>query len=69
MKIMQLKGSFTIEASLIIPIAFLVMVIAIYTGMLLCQECIQRESFGYAENWDAVSLFYVLQSVGEGETK
>lgn len=66
MRAAQLKGSFTIEASLIIPIVFFVMVTAISSGIKLCQECIGRDFVGYEENWESVEVFYVLQALGEG---
>ncbi len=61
------KGSFTIEASIIIPFVLCLMVYVLQTGIQFYQESKERQSIVEMENWDAVSAFYKVQMFKELE--
>lgn len=64
----SLKGSFTVEATIIIPIILFLMISVLKQGITFYKETIERESPDYITNWDAVSTFYdvwVLKEIGE----
>lgn len=61
------KGSFTIEASIIIPFVLCIMVYVLQMGIQFYQESIERECMEGVEKWDAVSTFYRIQMLKEME--
>lgn len=62
----QLKGSYTIEAALTIPILLFVMLIGMKTGLSLYQDiCREREQDAVMQVW-AVKEFYRNQWIREG---
>lgn len=67
MKVYNQKGSFTIEASLLIPMIIFMMMSAIQGGIDLYQESVERKAIYQLQNWDAVAVFYALQAAEAGE--
>lgn len=64
----SLKGSFTVEATIIIPIILFLMISILEQGITFYKKTIERESPKSITEWDAVSTFYdmwVLKEIGE----
>ncbi len=62
----KIDGSFTVEASLIIPLLLFLIVIAIRGGVDLYLECRATvECLEQEEHLDAVRLFYLWKETGE----
>lgn len=63
-----LKGSFTIEAVVIIPIILFLMISVLKQGITFYKATIERKIPETITSWDAVSTFYdvwVLKEMGE----
>lgn len=63
-----LKGSFTIEAVVIIPIILFLMISVLKQGITFYKATIERKIPEAITSWDAVSTFYdvwVLKEMGE----
>lgn len=59
------KGSFTIEAAVIIPFFLFIMIYILQMGIGFYQESVIRQSLIQISEFDAVSLFYKIQKIGE----
>lgn len=59
------KGSFTIEAVILIPFILFLFVNVLEVGIHFYQESKNREYYDNLENMDSVSKFYILQGIGE----
>ena len=57
------KGSFTIEAAIIVPITLLMMVTVMRYGINLYQQSVERKLLEALEEWDAVESFYEMESL------
>lgn len=62
---MRLKGSFTVEASIIIPTFIFIIVIAIRTGLILYQEIATQTEQELVENVWVIDDFYKYQIAKE----
>ena len=63
-----LKGSFTVEAVIIIPMILFMIIGVLEQGIAFYKECAEREVAETVTDWDAVSVFYdvwVLKELGE----
>lgn len=61
----RLKGSYTVEASLVIPIFLFVIFTAMYLGLNLYQEIEEQQEYEtVAQLWE-VKDFYRIQAIGE----
>lgn len=59
------KGSFTIEAAILIPSILFFMMAVMECGIYFYQESVQRQSLEVLQKWDAVSRFYEIQLLKE----
>ena len=62
------KGSFTIEAVIIIPMALFMIIAVLDLGIDFYRKMTQREVSEHITEWDAVSIFYdtwVLKEIGD----
>jgi len=60
-----LKGSFTIEASIIVPFVLFLMIMVLEIGIHFYQESISRQPMHELQKIDTISTFYHLQMVQE----
>ena len=60
-----LKGSFTIEISILLPILFFVFAMVIRESIGFYEESLNREVSGYLLNQDLVEQFYEYQILEE----
>lgn len=58
------KGSFTIEAAILIPFILFLLVSVLEMGIGLYQESKNREYYDGVKKQDIVAKFYVLQGIG-----
>ncbi len=61
----SVKGSLTVEASLIFPLILMVFMLAISTGVGLYEECRETGEQISQEEFDAVRWFYRCKEMGE----
>lgn len=64
----ELKGSFTVEASILMPFIMFLMVNVLQIGISFYQESVNRNVYEKLENMNAVATFYqlqILQQIGE----
>lgn len=59
------RGSFTIEAAIIVPFFLFLMITVLQIGIAFYQESVSREMLQKWENFRAVSMFYRLQWLDE----
>lgn len=60
----DMKGSFTVEASVIVPLLLLLMLLALRQGISLCEETTERaESADGGEEFEIVETLYRLEQV------
>jgi len=59
------KGSFTIEAAVIIPFLLFLMISVLQMGISFYQESSMRTSLIQLSGFDAVSMFYRIQIISE----
>lgn len=57
------KASYTVEASLVVPIMLWVFALAMQTGITMHEEIVEQQNIEF-ELWE-VKEFYKFQSVGE----
>ena len=57
------KGSFTIEAAIIVPITLFMMVTVVRYGIDFYQQSVERKPLEELEEWDAVGHFYEVESL------
>lgn len=67
MDIKMQKGSFTVEASILMPFIMLLMVNVLQIGIVFYQESVNRTINEKLANMNAVSTFYQLQILKEVE--
>lgn len=67
MDIKMQKGSFTVEASILMPFIMLLMVNVLQIGIVFYQESVNRTINEKLTNMNAVSTFYQLQILKEVE--
>lgn len=58
------KGSFTIEATILISFILFLLMSILEMGINLYQESKNREYYDGLENMDTINKFYVLQGIG-----
>ncbi|MBR2046109.1 MAG: pilus assembly protein [Agathobacter sp.] len=64
----RLKGSFTIEAVIIIPMMLFMIIAVLEQGIQFYKESAEREVADVVTEWDAVSVFYdfwILKELGD----
>lgn len=64
----RFKGSFTIEAVILVPLILFMMIGILKEGIQFYEECVEREIAQDVREWDGVSRFYeiwMLKEVGE----
>lgn len=61
------KGSFTVEATILIPFALLLMLTILQIGIKFYQDSVVRNQIQEEVSFDAVSMFYRLQILEELE--
>ena len=64
----RLKGSFTIEAVIIIPMILFMIIAVLEQGIQFYKESAEREVADVVTEWDAVSVFYdfwILKELGD----
>ena len=61
------KGSFTIEAAILVPFILFLMMTVVEHGIELYQQSVERESLPALEEWDAVGYFYEIEGLKELE--
>lgn len=61
----KVKASFTVEASLILPLILMVFMLAMSTGIRLYEECLQTGEQISQGEFDAVKWFYRCKEMGE----
>ncbi len=59
------KGSFTIEATILIPMMLFILIIALEQGLDFFQQAKERSILEELQSWDAVTLFYNTQKLEE----
>lgn len=65
MKVLCQKGSFTIEAAVLIPFVLFLMMTVMECGIYFYQQSAQRQMIEVLQKWDAVSRFYEMQLIKE----
>lgn len=65
MQMKRKKGSFTIEASILIPFILFLMMTILQMGISFYQNSVNREIYAGFEELDAVAAFYKLQVIKE----
>jgi len=55
------KGSFTVEAAILIPLVLFLLMSVVEYGIELYQLSKMRETMEKLENWDAVGCFYEIE--------
>lgn len=63
------KGSFTIEASILIPFILFLMMTILEMGISFYQNSVNRQIYAGLEELDAVAAFYKLQVIKEAGEK
>lgn len=58
------KGSFTIEAVILIPFIIFLLISILEMGIGLYQESKNREYYDGIKNLDTIAKFYTLQGIG-----
>lgn len=64
----RFKGSFTVEAVILVPLILFMMIGILKEGIQFYEECVEREIAQDVREWDGVSRFYeiwMLKEVGE----
>lgn len=62
----RVKGSFTVEAALVLPMILMVFVLAMSGGIRLCKECVDEVvQIRQEKEFDAVQWFYRCKQIGE----
>lgn len=69
MQMKRKKGSFTIEASILIPFILFLMMTILQMGISFYQNSVNREIYAGVEELDAVAAFYKLQVIKEAGEK